>query len=197
MPTVWAQLSGPGRASRVEQARGRLVAWDSARLVARATSSGPADSAPLPEGPVDERVWQLESVFTAEECVKIRTAVDRAAQRRGGWDRDRHGTYPTTDLPLSEVHDVEPLIRRTLFSRVLRPLMAHYLPDGYLPEHLIFQVGPLAPSPSALTLSPHPQPSPSPTPPPLTLIPPHPQPSPSPPPPPPPPSHPHLLEPLM
>ena len=47
--------------------------------------------------------------------------------------------YPTTDLPLSEVPSVEPLLRSAVFRRVLRPLASYYLPPPFLPEHLEFR----------------------------------------------------------
>ena len=53
-----------------------------------------------------------------------------------GWDRDRHGHYPTTDLPLSAVPEAEWLIRTSIFRHVLRPLARQYLPPPALPEHL-------------------------------------------------------------
>ena len=86
-----------------------------------------------------ERVWTLADVFSGVECARIVRAVDDAAARRGGWDKDRHGRYPTTDMPVGEVSDVEPLIRERLFTRVLRPLAPHYLPLPLLPEHLEFR----------------------------------------------------------
>jgi tetratricopeptide (TPR) repeat protein len=83
-----------------------------------------------------EQVWLLDSVLSDGECDTVRRAVDMAAARRGGWDRDRHGKYPTTDMPLSEAPEVEALVRSAVFRRVLRPLTPLYLPEGFVPEHL-------------------------------------------------------------
>ena len=54
---------------------------------------------------------------------RIRQGVDAAAAARGGWDIDRHGRYPTTDMPIAEAGPaLEALIRQRVFSRVLQPL---------------------------------------------------------------------------
>ena len=82
------------------------------------------------------RVWRINGVFSDGECDAILRAVDSVTTGRGGWDHDRHGHYPTTDLPLSAVPEVEVLIRTTLFRNVLLPLAQHYLPPPVLPEHL-------------------------------------------------------------
>ena len=82
------------------------------------------------------RVWRIDGVFNGAECDAILRAVASATSRRGGWDHDRHGHYPTTDLPLSSVPEVEALIRTTLFRNLLSPLARHYLPPPALPEHL-------------------------------------------------------------
>ena len=83
-----------------------------------------------------QRVWRVDGVLTAAECAQVLHALRAAAARRGGWDIDRHGRYPTTDMPLGDVPEVEPLLRRRVFSRVLQPLAPHFLPEGFLPEHL-------------------------------------------------------------
>jgi hypothetical protein len=82
------------------------------------------------------RVWRIDGVFSDAECDSILQAVESVTASRGGWDHDRHGNYPTTDLPLSAVPEVEVLIRTTLFRNVLLPLAQHYLPPPVLPEHL-------------------------------------------------------------
>lgn len=85
---------------------------------------------------VAKRVWRIDGVFSDTECDAILQAVESVTASRGGWDHDRHGNYPTTDLPLSAVPEVEVLIRTTLFRNVLLPLAQHYLPPPVLPEHL-------------------------------------------------------------
>ena len=54
-------------------------------------------------------MWIVDDALTPSECDRVLSAVRAAADRRGGWDRDRHGKYPTTDMPLKEVPEVEPL----------------------------------------------------------------------------------------
>ena len=84
----------------------------------------------------DVRVWQISQCFDATECDAILSAVDAAAERRGHWDRLRHGKHPTTDMPIGEVLEVEALVRAAVFRRVLCPLAPIYFPPGFLPEHL-------------------------------------------------------------
>jgi len=84
-----------------------------------------------------ERVWRIEQAFDGDECDRIMAAVDAAADARG-WDKDRHGKYPTTDMPMTAIGEMESEIRQMLFSRVLRPLAPLYLPEPFLPEHLQF-----------------------------------------------------------
>lgn len=99
-------------------------------------SAGPEDAT---DCHVD-RLWKIDDVFTPTECEEILSAVKGVTAARGlvggGWDKDRHGAYPTTDLPLSAVPAAEVLIRTTIFKRVLRPLAPHFLPSPALPEHL-------------------------------------------------------------
>ena len=98
-----------------------------------------------PEDAIDchiDQLWKIDGVFTPTECEVILTAIKDVTAARGlvggGWDKDRHGAYPTTDLPLSAVPAAEVLIRTTIFKRVLRPLAPHFLPPPALPEHLEF-----------------------------------------------------------
>ena len=84
-------------------------------------------------------MWVIDGALTAGECDRVLSAVKAAAERRGGWDKDRHGKYPTTDMPFGDVPEVEPLVRSAVFRRVLCPLTPHYLPPGFLPEHLTFK----------------------------------------------------------
>ena len=83
-----------------------------------------------------ERVCAIDGAFSHAECDAVLSAVRSAVTRRGGWDKDRHGRYPTTDLPLAQVPECEALVRSAVFRRVLCPLTPLYLPAGFLPEHL-------------------------------------------------------------
>ena len=98
------------------------------------------DSAPTaPSRELLTDVWMVEHVLSPSECDTVLAAVEAAASRRGGWDRDRHGTYPTTDMPLRDVPEAEALVRSAVFRNVIRPLARHYLPAHFLPELLEWQ----------------------------------------------------------
>ena len=78
-------------------------------------------------------------VFDGAQCDSIVDALRAAAEKRGGWDTDRHAKYPTVDLPLSAAGgDVERLVRATIFDKILRPLACRYFGKGMLPEHLCY-----------------------------------------------------------
>lgn len=107
----------------VERARGVLTVWESASTahaeIARPPSrfkarlkaqAGPA----LTPSPEAQRVHLIEGIFSSAECGRIIAAAHEAAQTRGGWDISRHGRYPTTDMPLTELGpEVEPYPRLT------------------------------------------------------------------------------------
>ena len=44
------------------------------------------------------RVVTTPQVFTVAECESLFGTVEEAVAARGGWDTDRHGAYPTTDI---------------------------------------------------------------------------------------------------
>lgn len=82
-------------------------------------------------------VLLLDDVLSNEQCADVRAAVDDAIARRGGsWYKDRHRKFPTTDLPLVEVPEVEALLREAMFLRIVRPLTGFYFGETFLPEHL-------------------------------------------------------------
>ena len=120
------------------------------RAAAAATASLPTGSVDSTENATHEytpttiqpselnRVRLIEGAFDDATCASIMSAVDAAAERRGGWDKDRHGKYPTTDMPIRAIGELEGHIRTLLFERVLRPLAPLYLPEPCLPEHLEF-----------------------------------------------------------
>lgn len=73
-------------------------------------------------------------IFTPEECqFIINEAEYTASTNNRGWTTKRHGNYPTTDLPLSELPNTLQFFRYALFQRIY-PLLRHqfgvYLPDG-------------------------------------------------------------------
>ena len=84
----------------------------------------------------DQRIFTVDGIFSEIECAAIIRHVDQASSCRG-WDKMRHGKFPTTDLPLDAVPAIEPFLRARIFSKVLRPLSPLYMLDpGFLPEHL-------------------------------------------------------------
>lgn len=144
------------KAAAVVRASAAICTWEAERAATDAmaalqlkSSIGTADVATAAAAALEVRlhssseqtaeaidaVWMLEGAFSSSECDLILQALHTVTSVRG-WDRDRHGNHPTTDLPISAVPEVEAMIREALFVRVLRPLAAHYLPPPVLPEHL-------------------------------------------------------------
>ena len=79
-----------------------------------------------------------EAVFTSLECQKIvKEAEERASKM--GWTTNRHGNYPTTDIPLVELPKTMTFLRRALAERLyplLREQFKEYLPPGEAPFRL-------------------------------------------------------------
>lgn len=73
-----------------------------------------------------------DKVFTSLECQDIvKEAEERAAKM--GWTTNRHGNYPTTDIPLVELPRTMKFLRRALAERLyplLRAQFKEYLPPG-------------------------------------------------------------------
>lgn len=70
-------------------------------------------------------------VFSAQECQAIvREAEAVAAQR--DWTRNRHGNFPTTDLPLVELPRTLHFLRHALVERIYPLLAAQF--DDFLPD---------------------------------------------------------------
>ena len=72
-------------------------------------------------------------IFTKEECERIvYEAEQRASQIE--WTRNRHGNFPTTDLPLVELPETLKFLRIALVERVyplLRSQFGEFLPDPH------------------------------------------------------------------
>ena len=96
-----------------------LVFGDGEAAAARSTPPTPASLEP-------NAIWLVRGVLAPDECLKLRELIDQAVAARGGWDKDRHRRYPTTDLPLSAVPAVEWCLRGLTFSRILEPMAAFY-----------------------------------------------------------------------
>lgn len=72
-----------------------------------------------------------EPMFAAAECTAIVQEAEAVAQRIQ-WTTNRHGNFPTTDLPLVELPRTLQFLRRALVERIyptLRDQYAAYLPD--------------------------------------------------------------------
>ena len=71
-------------------------------------------------------------VFTSQECKAIVDEAERIADKMG-WTTNRHGNYPTTDIPLTELSRTLPFLRKALVSRIyplLRNQFQDFLPPG-------------------------------------------------------------------
>jgi hypothetical protein len=70
-------------------------------------------------------------VFTQEECQRIVTEAERVASETA-WTTNRHGNFPTTDLPLVKLPETLSFLRIVLEERIyplLRSQFGCYLPD--------------------------------------------------------------------
>jgi hypothetical protein len=71
-------------------------------------------------------------IFTADECQQIvEEAEKRALEIR--WTTNRHGNYPTTDLPIVELSETLKFLRVALVERIYPLLTAQFgefLPDA-------------------------------------------------------------------
>eukprot|EP00940_MAST-03C_sp_MAST-3C-sp2_P002589 g2589.t1 len=68
----------------------------------------------------DIRSYVAESPELLPEIVQ---AIERAAERRGGWTTDRHAAYPTTDVALEDVPEIIPWflqLKRNLIAPIVR-----------------------------------------------------------------------------
>ena len=77
-------------------------------------------------------IHKTAAIFTPDEC---RTIVDEAEWKATsmGWTTNRHGNYPTTDLPIVELPNTLNFLRLALVERVyplLRAQFGSFLPDG-------------------------------------------------------------------
>jgi len=71
-------------------------------------------------------------IFTSEECQSIVFEAERKALQMG-WTTNRHGNYPTTDLPITELPDSLAFFKVALVERIyplLRSQFGNFLPDG-------------------------------------------------------------------
>ena len=73
-------------------------------------------------------------IFTTPECQAIITEAEYIAHQMG-WTTNRHGNYPTTDIPIIELPNTMKFLRKALVQRIyplLRTQFQEYLPNGGL-----------------------------------------------------------------
>ncbi|KAL7462250.1 hypothetical protein ACHAXS_002637 [Conticribra weissflogii] len=71
-------------------------------------------------------------IFTSEECQSIVFEAEHKALQMG-WTTNRHGNYPTTDLPIVELPNTLEFFKVALVERIyplLRSQFGKFLPDG-------------------------------------------------------------------
>jgi hypothetical protein len=71
-------------------------------------------------------------ILTADECNRIVQEAETVASKMD-WTRNRHGNFPTTDLPLVELPQTLEHLKLLLAERIYPLLQAqfgHYLPDA-------------------------------------------------------------------
>ena len=84
-------------------------------------------------------------VFSSLECQSIIEEAERVALEMG-WTTNRHGNYPTTDIPIVELPNTMKFLRKALVQRVyplLRTQFGEYLPapqnlrvaDGFIVKY--------------------------------------------------------------
>ena len=77
-------------------------------------------------------------VFSTQECQYIVQEAEYIAEQMG-WTTNRHGNYPTTDIPLIELPSTLRFLKRTLVERIyplLRTQFQEFLPPGDAPFKL-------------------------------------------------------------
>lgn len=66
-------------------------------------------------------------LLTQEQCETVITATETYTSKHG-WTRDRHGNYPTTDVPAANVSEawtwLKPVIRQKCTRAHVQPLSA-------------------------------------------------------------------------
>jgi hypothetical protein len=138
MQSVYRHLDPGVRCSIQRQAEQRLRDHNLDAYLAFGDGEEAAARVPPPTPASSHRdaVWVVRNLLEPEECASIRKAIDEAVAERGGWDRDRHRKYPTTDLPFSAVRPVQQRLRELVFERIILPMAPFYCGEPSLPEQL-------------------------------------------------------------
>lgn len=74
-----------------------------------------------------------KQIFSTKECQMIVEEAERIALQMG-WTTNRHGNYPTTDIPIVELPNTMKFLRKALAQRIyplLRTQFGEYLPAPY------------------------------------------------------------------
>lgn len=74
-----------------------------------------------------------KQIFSSSECQDIVEEAERIALEMG-WTTNRHGNYPTTDIPIVELPNTMKFLRKALAQRIyplLRTQFAEFLPAPY------------------------------------------------------------------
>ena len=86
------------------------------------------------DGAKRRQVMTTSGVFTVAECTALMAAVEEAVVRRGGWETERHGAYPTTDIAVGAL---TPAVAKKIITDVNERIIAPAAVDrGFKPEHL-------------------------------------------------------------
>lgn len=71
--------------------------------------------------------YTIPKVWSAEECNFVLNALkDAVSKRESGWTTDRHAAYATTDVPCSEVTEIDAWVRESLSTRVFSKLASRH-----------------------------------------------------------------------
>ena len=147
MNAVYKMLDEAAKARLCKRAHTILTQWEAAKPPPAIITAKPpsrfksrfAAEKAAAVNPAAMEVHCVAGVFSEAQCETIVGAVRSAAAARGGWDLNRHGRYPTTDMPVAEVGPgVEQLVREGVFDGILRRYAAVYCGEHHLPEHLYF-----------------------------------------------------------
>jgi hypothetical protein len=58
-------------------------------------------------------VMLMENIISHHQCSTIIATAETEAIKRGGWDTDRHKSYPTTDLSVYSIHQTIDVLDKT------------------------------------------------------------------------------------
>ncbi|DBA01288.1 TPA: hypothetical protein N0F65_001793 [Lagenidium giganteum] len=65
------------------------------------------------------------SIWETSECVQVLATLEAVTSTRG-WDKQRHASYPTTDIPCYCVVPIDAWVRGTIRARLFPQIQRHY-----------------------------------------------------------------------